>query len=75
MNWIMRKIREAIERRNSPEKVFERHERKMRRCPALKYEDLRCSEKELEECERMIEEARQRILKREEQNNCSTCTK
>ncbi len=75
MNWIMRKLLEAIERRNSPEQVFERHERKMRRCPALNYEDLRCSQKELEDCERMIEEARQRILKREEENNRSACTK
>ena len=73
MAWIINKILEF--RKRHKKSTWELYERLLKRCPALTYENLDSTKEELDRCERMIEEVRQRLLKEEEARNCSTYTK
>lgn len=73
MAWIINKILEF--RKRHKKSTWELYERLLKRCPALTYENLDSTKEELDRCEKMIEEVRQRLIKEEEARNCSTYTK
>ena len=43
----------------------------LKRCSGLFYEDWETTEEELAKCQKMVDEARQRILSQEKENNQS----
>lgn len=69
MKWIEKKLEELKARIKKYRE--ERPIRILNRFTGLMYEDLECDEAILEECQRMVDEARERILNQQKQEGHS----
>jgi hypothetical protein len=69
MEWIVKKLKAFIGRLKRL--IVACYKGLLKRCSGLFYEDWETTEEELAKCQKMVDEARQRILSQEKENNQS----
>ena len=69
MEWIVKKLKAFIGRLKGL--IVACYKGLLKRCSGLFYEDWETTEEELAKCQKMVNEARQRILSQEKENNQS----